>query len=63
MARRRDAVLVRACAGTHLARPARPLLRGIILGYRPGRQVIGGSDCHSVAHPAAWSGAVADARR
>lgn len=62
MARRRDAVLVRACGGTHLARPARPLPRGVIAGYRLDRQVTGESDCHSVANLANGSGAVADAR-
>ncbi|WP_433688004.1 hypothetical protein ACQP0I_04085 [Micromonospora carbonacea] len=57
------AVLVRACAGTHLARLARHLPRATIAGYRLGRQVIGGSDCHSVAYPANGSGTAADARR
>ncbi|WP_132396029.1 hypothetical protein [Micromonospora sp. KC207] len=61
MARRRDAVLVRACAGTHLARPVRHLPRGIA-GDRLDRQVAGESDCHSVAKLANGSGAVADAR-
>ncbi|MFI2663432.1 hypothetical protein [Micromonospora carbonacea] len=63
MARRLDAILVRACAGTHLARPARPLPRGGIAGHGLDRRVTGESDCHSVACPANWSGLVADARR
>jgi hypothetical protein len=56
---RRDAILVRACAGTRLARP---LPRATIAGYRLGRQVTGESDCHSVAKLANGSGAVTDAR-